>query len=562
MPPSPSPAGAEITKVDAPASRTMDALTPGTTDAPASGMMDAPASGTTDAPASEPTGASPDTDRTDASPSMTETDAPPSMRALFLAVFPSIMLPMFLAAVDQTIVSTALPAIASRLGDVERISWVVVSYLVAATIAAPVYGRLGDVFGRRRLMFVALSIFILASVFCAMAGSVMQLTAARVLQGFGGGGLMTLSQALVGEVVPPRERGRYQGYLASVFVCSSTFGPVAGGWLTQQFGWESVFLINIPLGLIALGMAFRLPRRAVARGRFSFDFVGVALFAGFIAPLLFALEQAQRFDLRSLPLAGGLLALAVASLVLLLRQEQRVKSPLLPIALLRQPSIWRTDAMAACVGATLVSLITFLPIYLQVVRGTTPSDTGFLMLPLTGFIAIGSMFTGRMITNTGRTAVWPSIGLPIVACSIAALAIFAPMLSLHQIPFLFCIIALTNGTAMPVVQTTVQTLAGPKQLGAAAASVQFSRSIGAAVGTAIVGAVLFGALSAADPDTARLFGHIVETGPRALAGIAPERLAVVQQEIADAFRAAFLSIACFAAVGAGLAFSIPVRRVN
>ena len=171
-------------------------------------------------------------------------------RKLFFAVFPSIMLPMFLAAIDQTIVATALPAIAGSLGEVERVSWVVVSYLVASTIAAPVYGRLGDVLGRRRMMFVALGVFVAASVLCALASSIVWLTAARLLQGLGAGGLMTLSQALVGEAVPPRERARYQGYMAGVFVCSSTFGPVAGGWLTQHFGWHSVFMVNLPLDLL------------------------------------------------------------------------------------------------------------------------------------------------------------------------------------------------------------------------------------------------------------------------------------------------------------------------
>ena len=153
----------------------------------------------------------------------------PGQRSLFLSVFPSIMLPMFLAVIDQTIVATALPAIAASLGGVERVSWVVISYLVAGTVAAPVYGQLGDVFGRRRLMFVALPVFLAASLLCAFATSIEMLTLARVLQGFGGGGLMTLSQALIGETVPPRERGRYQGHLAAVVVCSNTFGPVAGG---------------------------------------------------------------------------------------------------------------------------------------------------------------------------------------------------------------------------------------------------------------------------------------------------------------------------------------------
>ena len=491
--------------------------------------------------------------------------AAPSSRTLFLSVFPSIMLPMFLAAIDQTIVATALPAIAAELGDVERVSWVVVSYLVAATIAAPVYGRLGDVLGRRRLLIVALGLFIVASVLCAIAPTLLALAAARVLQGLGGGGLMTLSQALVGEAVPPRQRGQFQGYLSAVFVCSSTFGPVAGGWLTEHFGWTSVFLINLPLGLLAVILALRLPRHAPAwasRGRLHFDFFGLALFACFIAPLLLALERAQRLDSASLPLAGVLAGVAVMSLLLLLRRERSARVPLLPVKLLGEPGIWRTDAMAACVGAQLISLITFLPIYLQVARGAAPGQVGVLLLPLTMLIAVGAMVTGRMITRTGRGAIFPSVGLPVVAGLLVALALLAPRLGLAELPFLFAGIALFTGSAMPVVQTTVQFVAGPTQLGAAAASVQFSRSVGAAVGTALVGAVLFASLAAIDPVAAKMFGAIVETGPRALAGLSAERVAVVQAEIAQAFRAAFLVIAGFAALGGVLAWTIPVRRIG
>ena len=501
--------------------------------------------------------------------STTEMPADPSLaltgsnsRQLFFAVFPSIMLPMFLAAIDQTIVATALPAIAGSLGEVERVSWVVVSYLVASTIAAPVYGRLGDALGRRRMMFVALGVFIAASLWCAFSSSIVMLTVARVVQGLGGGGLMTLSQALVGEAVPPRERARYQGYMAGVFVCSSTFGPVAGGWLTQHFGWHSVFTVNLPLGLLALALAFRLPKRAVNAATFRFDFTGVVLFTLFIAPALLALEQVQRLDRQAIPMMLGLAAVAVVALLVLLKQQQRAAVPLLPIKLLRQTSIWRADLMASCIGASLVSMVTFVPIYLQVVRGTVAGQTGWLLLPLTAFIAVGSVATGRLIAWTGKTAVMPSFGLPVMTGCLVVLALFAPQITLGQLPFLFALLALSTGTAMPVVQLTVQMLAGPKQLGAAAASVQFSRSIGSAIGTAVVGAVLFASLAHSDPATAALFGQIVQRGPAALAGLTSGRVAVVQQEIADAFRAAFLTIACFAACGAVLAWSIPVRRLK
>ena len=223
---------------------------------------------------------------------------PPSARTLFLRVFPNIMLPMFLAVIDQTIVAAALPAIAADLGDVERVSWVVVAYLVATTIAAPVYGRLGDVFGRRRMMLVALGVFATSSVLCSLATSVAALAAFRVLQGLGGGGLMTTAQALIGETVPPRERGRYQGYLATVVVTASMFGPVAGGLLSGTFGWRSIFVVNLPLALIAALLALRLPaRRAAPDGAFRFDVIGLALLTTFVVVTLggLARRSSQRF---------------------------------------------------------------------------------------------------------------------------------------------------------------------------------------------------------------------------------------------------------------------------
>ena len=315
---------------------------------------------------------------------------------------------MFLAVVDQTIVATALPAIAAATGQVERASWVVVSYLIAATIAAPIYGRLGDAFGRRRLMFVALTVFILASLLCAAVPTIELLTLARILQGFGGGGLMTLSQALVGEAIPPRERARYQGYLASVAVCANTFGPVAGGFLTEHFGWQSIFLINVPIGLGAVALTSRLSSPKTERLAWRADPAGLILFALFVATTLLSLEQIQHVNLGVLPLGAGLLAAGLIALVLLVRHENRTPSPLIPLGLLRQPAIWHSDAMAACHGAALVSLITFLPVYLEVVRGASPSTTGLLLVPLTIGIGIGSLVTGQLVNRTGLTTVFRS----------------------------------------------------------------------------------------------------------------------------------------------------------
>ena len=471
------------------------------------------------------------------------------------------MLPMFMAAADQTIVATALPSIAGSLGDVERVSWVVVSYLVATTIAAPVYGRLGDAIGRKKMMFVALGVFVAASVWCALANSILVLTAARVMQGAGGGGLMTLSQALIAEAVPPRQRGKYQGYLSGMYASASTFGPVAGGWLTQHYGWHAVFLVNVPLGLLAAVLVMRLPVIKAPSGTFRFDVLGTVFFAGFIAPVLLAMERAQHFQPAALPGAAALLAVAAGSLVLLIRQEKRASAPLLPIQLFRQAGIWRTDVMAAFVAAQTVSLVSFLPMYLQVVKGASTADSGVLLLPLTLGIAIGSFFAGRLIAATGRTAIIPSIGLAGTATMLLSLAMFASELSNLSISLMLAVASFCAGGAMPTVQMTVQVVAGPRFLGAAAASVQFSRSVGASIGTALVGAVLFAVLAAHDRQTASMFASLVQEGPRALAALPAAQRAALTNEIAGAFRAAFLTIGCFTTTAMLFAWWLPVRRI-
>jgi EmrB/QacA subfamily drug resistance transporter len=471
------------------------------------------------------------------------------------------MLPMFLAVIDQTIVATALPAIAASLGGVERVSWVVISYLVAGTVAAPVYGQLGDVFGRRRLMFVALPIFLAASLFCAFATSIEMLTLGRVLQGLGGGGLMTLSQALIGETVPPRERGRYQGHLAAVVVCSNTFGPVAGGYLTQHLGWRSVFLINLPLGVIALLLTFRLQAKPGVRAEHRFDLTGLLLFVLFVAPTLLALQQIQHADLRALPVSGALAGLALVSLALLLRQERRAPFPLLPIGLLRQPAIWRSDALAACHGAALVSLITLLPIYLRVARGMSASEIGLLLVPLTIGIGGGSMITGRIISRTGRTSIFPSYGLIFVTMILLFLAFRIPGLSSAALGWVLLWNGFFMGTVMGVVQVNVQSVAGPHMLGSAAASVQFSRSVGAAFGTALVAAVLFATLAWTDREAAHLFERMVQQGTEVIAALPTPRQAALRSEFNEAFRAAFLTMAAFSAMGLVLAWYTPVRRI-
>jgi MFS family permease len=349
--------------------------------------------------------------------------------------------------------------------------------------------------------------------------------------------------------------------MAGTFMTSSTLGPVAGGWLTQHWGWTSVFLVNLPLGAIAVALAFRLPNRPTAGGTFRFDWIGLVLLAGFVIPLLLALERAQHLSLEALPLILALVAVAVGALWLLVKQERRASSPLIPVNILRQASIWRADAMGACVGAMIVGAVTFMPIYLQVVRGADPGRVGALLLPLTAGIAAGSLITGRLIGRTGRTAIFPSIGQGVVACGWITLAVLGGTIPLAWLPALFLLIALFTGSTMPVVQLTVQIAAGPKHLGAASASVQFMRSIGAALGTALVGAVLFAVLSAQDPQVAALFAEVVERGPAVLDTVSPDMRALLATDIVGGFRGAFLAIACFSVSAMLLAWSLPMRRI-
>ncbi len=471
------------------------------------------------------------------------------------------MLPMFLAVLDQTIIATALPTIAAATGEVERASWIVIAYLIAATIAAPLYGRLGDSFGRRKVMFFALGIFIGASVLCALANSILTLTAARVLQGLGGGGLMTLSQALVGEAIPPRERARYQGYLAAVAVCANSFGPVAGGFLTETFGWQSIFLINVPIGAVALYLVTRMPHPTRERLPWRADPGGIVLFSIFVGTTLLALEQVQHADLSSLPLGGIMLAIGLAAVFLLVWHEDRTTLPLIPLSLLRQSAIWHSDAMAACHGAALVSLITFIPVYLEVVRGFSPSVIGGVLVPLTIGIGVGSLLTGRLVNTTGRLMIFPVVGLAIATLNFLALALFAERFGLVMLSVLLLINGLAMGTVMGVVQVSVQNAAGQLRLGEAAASVQFSRSIGAAFGTALVATVLFAVLALINPDAGRVFAGMFEHARSAGAGLTADQRAAIQADIMIAFRAAFMMMALFTTAGFFLSLTNPQKRI-
>jgi EmrB/QacA subfamily drug resistance transporter len=493
------------------------------------------------------------------------TEQPPTSTgagsSLFRLVVPPIILPVFLAAADGTIVATALPAIAAATGEVERLSWVVIVNLIASTIAAPAAGRLADLWGRRRLMIGALVFYALASVLAAVAPSFEALLLARALQGIGGGGLMTLAQALIGEYVPARERGVYQGYLSTNIVTGSTLGPILGGLMTEDWGWRAPFALYVPLCLIAILLVTRLPRDRAPAGRVQIDLAGMALLTLFVTPLLIAVSRLHYLDPAALPGIGLLLAIATAAFAALIAQQLRAPAPLLALSLFRNPSFWRADVMAFCSGASLVGLVTFLPIYLQVVTGASTAGTGLLMIPLTAAVASGSVVTGWLITRTGRTAIFPAIGLVITAVSLVALAIWAPVLSHAQLSVILAVGGLCQGSAMLTAQVTVQSVAGMRHLGAAAASAQLARSLGSAFGAAATGTVLFGTLTFSDPAIAALFLDMLRQGPEALANLPEDQRALARGELAQAFRGVFLTVAVFSVTIVAAAATLPIRRL-
>jgi predicted MFS family arabinose efflux permease len=309
-------------------------------------------------------------------------------------------------------------------------------------------------------------------------------------------------------------------------------------------------------------LARKLPSKKGMREVRRFDLIGLALFVGFAVPLLVGLERLQTFDRSAIAVSAICAALGIASLLLLLRHERRTPNPLFPVDLIKRPEIWHSDGMAALHGAALVSLITFLPIYLRVVHGTSATQTGLLLLPLTAGIGFGSMITGQIVSRTGRTMIVSTIGLAVVTFLLLIQAAFAAHMSALELSTLWGCTALFMGTVMGVVQVTVQIAAGGERLGAAAASVQLSRSVGASFGTALIGIILFATLALIDPDGAHLFSEMVEQGAAVADTLPAARHAIIQTEIAEAFRAAFLTIAAFTAGAGLLALTNPAKRLS
>lgn len=465
-------------------------------------------------------------------------------RGRFLAVFGAVMLPMFLAAVDQTIVATATPAIGHDLGHLGDMSWLAVSYLLASVAVVPLYGQAGDHFGRRRGLAVAVVLFTLGSLACGLATSFGALVAARVLQGLGGGGLMSLSQALIGEVLPPRQRARFQGWFAIVFISASLLGPLIGAVVVAHTSWRWLFLANLPFAAFALWRLSSLPAGPAARpwqGRY--DAAGTLLFALAVVGTLLLLSEAGRGWAGTTSLAVAA-ALALAW-VLLLGVERRVvrrgATPFLPMDLLAVPAIRSAAGTVAGFAAVMFASIFYLPVYLHLALGGSLSQSALLLLPLTGGMVAGAGLTGRLIVHTGRTREFPIAGLAIAAAALALMSALPPQRD--TLVALSALAGIGLGAVMSVMQIITQIVAGPARLGAAAATVSLARSLGASAGAAGFGVLVFGGHVA--PDLAAL-----QADPAAL------------QAALQGFHRAFAVAAAVAAATALLATRLPPIRIN
>ena len=404
---------------------------------------------------------------------------------------------MFLAAADQTLLATATPVIAGEFGQLHDTSWLATAYLLTNAVMIPVYGRLGDRYGRREVLFVAMGIFVLGGILCATAQGMNWLIGGRALQGLGGGGLMTLSQAMIGELVPPRQRVRFQGYFAIVFTLANVLGPVIGGYTVAHANWRWLFAAQIPLVALASWRLSQLPHgHAHADAPGISDVGGLGMFIVGTALLLFGLSSAgHRFAWLSVWTAFVFGAGAVLWILLLLH-ERRHRTPFFPMELLRIRTIKLSVITIVSNGACRSAMIFYLPIYLQFGIQLDAGRSGLILVPVMIGTLIGQQVSTRLGVRTGRLNIMPALGMAISCVAYLGLAISPPREAL--VVALGCLAGLGLGPAMPCTQLIVQTVAGRARLGAVTALVMLSRTGGAALGTAVAGAIIYGLLPTVD----------------------------------------------------------------
>ncbi|MFN2569504.1 MAG: MDR family MFS transporter [Candidatus Dormibacteria bacterium] len=473
-----------------------------------------------------------------------------------LTVMGALMMGMLLAVLDQTIVSTALPTIVGDLGGLNQLAWVVTAYLLASTISTPLYGKLGDLYGRKALFQFAISIFLVGSMLAGLSQSMVELIGFRALQGLGAGGLMVSAQAIIGDVVPPRERGRYQGMMGGVFALASIVGPLLGGFLTDSVSWRWIFYINVPLGAAALfvtATVLHLPRHRAAH---RVDWVGAALLAASTSSLiLLTTWGGTQFAWLSPPILG-LLAACVILLAVFIAVERNVAEPIIPPHLFRNGVFNICGAVGFAVGLSMFGAIVFLPLFLQLVDGASATSSGLNLLPLMVGLLAASIISGQVISRVGRYKIFPIMGMFLAALGLSLLSTLDPHTSRLAISAYMVVLGAGMGMVMQVLVLAVQTAVEHRDLGVATSSATFLRSIGGSLGIAIFGAIFSNQLST--NLRARLPASALSGGldPRSLQGnptVLQKLPSAIHsgliQAVSDSLHVVFLTAVPFLAIG-------------
>ena len=421
--------------------------------------------------------------------------APPVGEVRVKAVFAGLMLAMLLASLDQTIVATALPTIVGDLGGLEHISWVTTAYLLASTASTPLYGKLGDLYGRKQVFQVAIVIFLVGSALCGMSQSMLELILFRALQGLGGGGLIVGAQAIIGDVVSPRERVRYQGLFGAVFGVTSVAGPLLGGFFVEQLSWRWIFYVNLPIGAVALVVIATVLPASALRARHRIDWLGTALMASGVSCLILFLSLGGTTQPWGSPQSVALGLAGVVLTVLFVLAERRAEEPILPLRLFSNRVFAVSSAIGFIVGFALFGSVTFLPLFLQVVNGASATSSGLQLVPMMLGVLVTSIGSGQIISRTGRYRPFPIAGTAVMAAGFVLLAQMDASTGALQRSISMLVLGLGLGMVMQVLVLAVQNAVEYKDLGTATSGATFFRSIGGSFGVAIFGAIFSNRLS-------------------------------------------------------------------
>lgn len=410
-------------------------------------------------------------------------------RRELIATFSALVLVLLLASLDQTIVATALPIIVEEIGGLSHLSWIVTSYLLSSTVVVPLYGKLGDLYGRRIVLQVAICIFLAGSLLCGLAENLPELIAFRFLQGLGGGGLIVTSIAVVGDVVPPRERGRYQGFFGGVFGLSTVLGPLVGGFIVDQASWRWIFLINLPLGLLALFVINRTFRPSVRKDAVDIDYAGAVLLALTLTSVVLVTSLGTMLIDEAPVSLFAISALGLLSLAGFLYAETQVRDPLLPLSLFRTRAFVIGTCVGFIVGMALFGSITLLPIYFQVVKGLDPTSAGLHMTPMMLGVFVSSITSGQIISRWGRYKIFPVIGTMVMTVALLLLSTIQPQTPAGLASAYLLLLGSGLGMVMQILVMAVQNAVPYEQLGVATSGTTLFRSIGGSVGAALFGAI-------------------------------------------------------------------------